>query len=152
MKIAVFGAKPYDRDSFREANTKRGHELTFFDPHLGPGTARLAEGFGCACAFVNDVLDRAVIETLASGGARLIALRCAGYDHVDLAAARDLGVTVARVPAYSPHAIAEHTIGLILALNRKIHRAFNRVREGNFSLDGLLGFDLHGKTAGVVGT
>ncbi len=152
MKIAVFGAKPYDRTSFATANATRGHMLTFFDPHLDADTARLAEGFECVCAFVNDVLDRSVIEKLANGGTRLIALRCAGFNNVDLAASREFGITVARVPAYSPHAIADHTLGLILALNRNLHRAYNRVREGNFALDGLLGFDLNGKTAGIVGT
>jgi D-lactate dehydrogenase len=115
-------------------------------------TAALAAGFEAVCAFVNDSLDRPVLERLAAGGTRLVALRSAGFDHVDLAAAQALGLTVARVPAYSPHAVAEHAVALLLCLNRKLHRAHERVREGNFSLTGLVGFDMFGKTVGVVGT
>ncbi|MGV3719870.1 MAG: 2-hydroxyacid dehydrogenase [Actinomycetota bacterium] len=152
MKIAVFSEKPYDREFLSTANATRGHELTFLQPRLDLSTAPLAEGFPVICVFVNDRLDAAVLEELARGGTRLIALRCAGFNNVDLAAAHRLGMTVARVPAYSPHAVAEHAIALILGLDRKTHRAFNRVREGNFALDGLLGFDLYGKTVGVVGT
>ncbi len=151
MKIAVFSTKQYDRASLEEANAGR-HELHFLEPHLDEATAPLAHGHDAVCAFVNDRLDAPVLELLAAGGVRLVALRCAGFNHVDVSAAQRLGMTVARVPAYSPHAVAEHTVGLMLALNRKLHRAFNRVREGNFALEGLLGFDMNGRTAGVIGT
>lgn len=152
MKVAVFSHKPYDLEFLQAANASQDHELIFFEVHLNAGTASLANGFPAVCAFVNDCLDATVLDTLASGGTRLVALRCAGFNNVDLAAADRLGLTVARVPAYSPYAVAEHTVGLMLTLNRKIHRAFNRVREGNFALDGLLGFDFHSKTVGIVGT
>jgi D-lactate dehydrogenase len=152
MRVAVFSCKPYDRTSLNEANRRHGHDLVYLEPRLTLETAALAAGFPAVCAFVNDCLDAPVLEQIAAGGTRLVALRCAGFNNVDLEAAHRLGVTVARVPAYSPHAVAEHTAGLILTLNRKLHRAYNRVREGNFSLDGLLGFDLHGRTAGVIGT
>lgn len=151
MKVAVFSARKYDRDFLLAANRAR-HELVFFEPHLNATTAGLAEGCGAVCLFVNDEVDPGVIAKLAALGVRLIALRCAGYNNVDLAAAAAHAIPVVRVPGYSPYAVAEHTVGLILALNRKLHRAYNRVREGNFALDGLLGFDLHGKTAGVIGT
>lgn len=124
----------------------------FLEPRLSVETARLAAGIPVVCAFVNDELGRATLEILAGGGTGLIALRSAGFNNVDLAAAAELGLRVVRVPAYSPYAVAEHTVALILALNRKIHRAYQRVRDGNFSLDGLLGFDLHGRAVGVVGT
>ena len=151
MKVAVFSSKRYDRASLDAANAGR-HELHYYDPHLDAVTAPLAHGHDAVCVFVNDRLDATVLAVLASAGTRLVALRCAGFNNVDMHAAQRLGFTVVRVPAYSPHAVAEHTIALILALNRKLHRAYNRVREGNFALDGLLGFDLHGRTAGVVGT
>ena len=151
VKVAIFSAKKYDREFLSAANASR-HELRFFEPHLNEETARLVAGFDAVCVFVNDQVNAAVIATLHSLGVRLIALRCAGYNNVDLAAAKKAGVTVVRVPAYSPYAVAEHTIALMLALNRKLHRAYNRVREGNFALDGLLGFDMHGKTVGVIGT
>jgi D-lactate dehydrogenase len=151
MKIAIFSAKKYDREFLSAANGSR-HELRFFEPHLSEETAGLAAGFEAACVFVNDQVNAAVIATLRSLGVRLIALRCAGYNNVDLAAATKHGITVVRVPAYSPYAVAEHAIALMLALNRKVHRAYNRVREGNFALDGLVGFDMHGKTVGVIGT
>lgn len=151
MKIAVFSSKLYDRE-FLSAAAGSSHEPVFFEPRLNAETAPLAAGFLGVCAFVNDQLDRAVLTTLARGGTKLVALRCAGFNQVDLAAADEFGLTVVRVPAYSPHAVAEHTVGLILALNRKLHRAYARVREGNFTLDGLLGFDMAGRTAGVVGT
>src|SRR4029450_6353854 len=151
MKVAVFSAKKYDREFLSAANASR-HELRFFEPHLSEETAGLAAGFEAACVFVHDQVNAAVIATLRSLGVRLIASRCAAYNKVDLAAATKHGITVVRVPAYSPYAVAEHTIGLMLALNRKLHRAYNRVREGNFALDGLLGFDMHGKTVGVIGT
>lgn len=151
MHVAVFSAKPYDRTFFAAAAGDR-HALTFLEPRLSAETAALAAGAEAVCLFVNDTADRPALERLAREGVRLVALRCAGFNNVDLAAAADLGLAVARVPAYSPHAVAEHTLALVLALDRKIHRAYNRVREGNFALDGLIGFDLHGKTAGVVGT
>jgi D-lactate dehydrogenase len=152
MKVAVFSTKTYDRSCLEAANVAYGHELTFFEPRLTRNTSPLASGFPAICVFVNDQVDASVLRDLTQQGTRLIALRCAGFNHVDLAAARELGVTVVRVPAYSPHAVAEHTVGLILALNRKIYRAYARVREGNFSLDGLLGFDLCHRTIGIVGT
>lgn len=151
MKVAVFSAKNYDHEFLNSANTSH-HELRFFEPHLNAETAGLAAGFEAVCVFVNDRVDAVVISKLASLGIRLIALRCAGYNNVDLKAATKHGIAVVRVPGYSPYAVAEHTIGLMLALNRKLHRAYNRVREGNLALDGLLGFDMHGKTVGIVGT
>ena len=149
-RCAVFDAKPYDR---RWLDQEAGPDLVFhhLEARLGPETARLAAGYRLVCAFVNDDLSRPVLEKLAAGGVELVALRCAGFNNVDLAAAEDLGLQVVRVPAYSPHAVAEHAAALILTLNRKVHRAHQRVREGNFSLAGLEGFDLHGRTAGVVG-
>ncbi|MBU6334963.1 MAG: 2-hydroxyacid dehydrogenase [Chloroflexi bacterium] len=152
MRVAVFSTKPYDRTFLEAANRSHDHALTFFEPRLTSATARLAEGHAAACLFVNDVASAEVLQHLAAGGTRMLALRSAGFNHVDLAAAARHGFTVARVPAYSPHAVAEHTVGLMLALNRHVHRAYNRVREGNFALDGLLGFDMRGKTVGVVGT
>jgi D-lactate dehydrogenase len=151
MRIAVFSTKPYDRQFLDIANADGRHEVTYFDARLTCETAPLARDFGAICAFVNDELDRGVIEELAAVGVRLIALRSAGFNNVDLAAAQELGIAVGRVPAYSPDAVAEHAFALLLTLVRKTHRAYNRVREGNFSLDGLLGFDLAGKTIGIVG-
>ncbi len=152
MEVAVFSAKPYDRRFLDAANLGSGHALTYFETHLDHHTAPLATGFDAVCVFVNDTVDAPALERLAEAGVGLVALRSAGFNHVDLKAAARLGLTVARVPAYSPHAVAEHTVGLMLALNRKIHRAHARVREANFSLDGLLGFDLHSRTVGIVGT
>jgi len=152
MRVAVFGTKTYDRRFLDAANAAHGHDLTFFEPRLEEATAVLAEGFPGLCAFVNDVLDAPVLEKLASGGTRLVALRCAGTNNVDLAAAERLGIAVVRVPAYSPHAVAEFTIGLMLALDRQIPRAWARVRENNFALDGLIGRNLHERTVGVIGT
>jgi D-lactate dehydrogenase len=151
MRTAFFSAKPYDRSSFNAQNNGQ-HDITYLEPHLTPATASLAHGYPCVCVFVNDTVNATVLDTLHAGGTRLIALRSAGYNHVDLTRAKQLGITVVRVPAYSPYAVAEHTAALMLALNRHIPRAFNRVREGDFSIHGLLGFDLHGKTVGVVGT
>jgi D-lactate dehydrogenase len=151
VKVAVFSARNYDSEFLSAANAAR-HEIHFFEPHLNETTASLAAGFGAVCVFVNDHVDPAVIAKLASLDIRLIALRCAGYNNVDLTAAKKHRITVVRVPGYSPFAVAEHTLGLMLALNRKLHRAYNRVREGNFALGGLLGFDMHGKTAGIIGT
>lgn len=152
MRLAFFSTHTFDRQFFDEANLKAGHEIQYLEPRLTVVTAPLAAGYPVVCAFVNDQLNREVLEALASGGTKYLALRSAGFNHVDVDAAKRLGFTVARVPAYSPYAVAEHTIALILSLNRKICRAYARVREGNFALDGLLGFDLHGRTAGIVGT
>ncbi|MFI7282234.1 2-hydroxyacid dehydrogenase [Micromonospora chersina] len=152
MRVAVFSTKPYDRDFLAEANATAGHDLVLLEPRLSVETAALAAGADAVCAFVNDDLGEPVLDRLAAAGVRLAALRSAGYNHVDVAAATRLGVTVVRVPEYSPYAVAEHCVGLMLTLNRRIHRAHNRVREHNFALTGLLGFDLHGKTVGVVGT
>ena len=152
MRIAFFSAHAFDRPFFDEANNTHGHEIRFFESRLAADTAALADQFPAVCAFVNDRLDAGVLETLIRGGTRMIALRSAGFNHVDIKRARELGLTVSRVPAYSPYAIAEHTLALILSLNRKTHRAYQRVREGNFALDGLLGFDLHGRVVGIVGT
>lgn len=151
MHIIVYSTKPYDR-LFLEAANRDTHQLTFLDAHLSPGSARLADGADAVCAFVNDDLGAKTVAVLASAGVKLITLRSAGFNHVDLVAAEAAGIAVAHVPAYSPHAVAEHAVALILALNRKTHRAYNRVREGNFALDGLMGFDMHGKTVGIVGT
>ncbi|MEA5601944.1 2-hydroxyacid dehydrogenase [Nostoc sp. UHCC 0252] len=152
MKVAVFSTKVYDRKFLSGANSSTQHELVFFEPRLNRDTAILAAGFPAVCVFVHDQVDAPTLELLASRGTRLVVLRCAGFNNVDLQAAADLGITVVRVPAYSPYGVAEHAVGLILSLNRKIHRAYNRVREGNFSLDGLLGFNLHNRTVGIVGT
>lgn len=152
MRVAIFSTKNYDRIFLERANEAAGHEMLFFESRLTPETSALTEGFDAVCVFVNDQVDALVLRDMAERGVRLVALRSAGYNHVDLRVAAELGLEVVRVPAYSPHAVAEHTLALILALNRKTHRAFNRVREGNFSLEGLLGFDLHGRTVGIVGT
>jgi len=152
MRVILFSSRQYDCDTFSEANSSFGYELHFQESHLDAETAVLAGGFEVVCPFVNDSVDAAVLERLHKGGTRLIALRSAGFNHVDLAAAQRLGIAIVRVPAYSPHAVAEHAVGLILALNRRLPRAAARTREGDFSLHGLLGFDLHGKTVGVVGT
>jgi D-lactate dehydrogenase len=152
MKVAFFSAKAYDRTSFAAANTRFGHELVFLEPHLNGQTAALAAGCAGVCAFVNDHLDAGTLEVLAQLGVRLIALRSAGFNNVDLDRARQLGLVVARVPAYSPYAVAEHAVALVLALNRKLPRAYSRVRDGNFALDGLSGFDVHGRTVGIIGT
>jgi D-lactate dehydrogenase len=152
MRVAVFSTKPYDREFLDEANKIRGHELVYIDSRLTLQTALAAREATAVCAFVNDQVDAQVLQVLAEQGTRLVALRCAGFNNVDLVAARDLGIAVGRVPEYSPYAVAEHTVALILSLNRKIHRAYARVREGNFSLSGLLGFDLKGRTIGIIGT
>ena len=152
MRLALFSATRTDRQFMSAANAEFNHELVYFDAALNAQTAALARGFPAVCAFVNDRLSADVLDILSAGGTRLVALRCAGFNNVDLAAADRLGLVVARVPAYSPHAVAEHAVALMLALNRKLHRAFGRVREQNFELEGLLGFDLHGRTVGVVGT
>lgn len=152
MRVAVFDTHSYDRAALEAENARFGHALTFFEVRLTKLTAGLARGFGAVCAFVNDRLDADALTLLAAEGVRLVALRSAGYNNVDLEAAERVGIPVVRVPVYSPYAVAEHAVLLVLALDRKIHRAWARVREGNFSLDGLVGFDLHGKTVGLVGT
>jgi D-lactate dehydrogenase len=152
MRVAAFSVKPYDTSSLAAASAGLPIEWAWFEPRLDRHTARLAEGAVAINCFVNDQLDAATLDILAAQGVKLITLRCAGFNQVDLAAAARLALPVVRVPEYSPHAVAEHTIGLMLTLDRRLHKAYNRVREGNFSLDGLLGFDLFGRTAGVVGT
>jgi D-lactate dehydrogenase len=152
LTTAFYDAKRYDREYFRRAEGSDGIEWKFHEFRLNAKTAVNAEGAQAVCVFVNDRVDRACLETLSRLGVRLVTLRCAGFNNVDLTAAGEMGLAVTRVPAYSPHAVAEHTLALLLTLNRKIHRAFNRVRELNFSLDGLVGFDLCGKTVGVIGT
>lgn len=152
MKIAVFSTKPYDETFLKAANHRRRNEFLFFEARLTEQTVALASGYPAVCVFVHDQLTAPVLASLYSGDTRLVALRCAGFNNVDVIAANRLGIKVVRVPAYSPYAVAEHAVGLMLALNRKIHRAFTHVREGNFSLEGLLGFDMHKRTAGIVGT
>jgi D-lactate dehydrogenase len=154
MQVCMYSARGYDRASFDAvlATHPGDHRITYLENRLTPESAWLARGADAVCAFVNDDVGAATLEALASAGVRHVALRSAGFNHVDLAAAEHLGIDVVRVPAYSPNAVAEHTIALILAINRHIPRANNRVRDGNFSLDGLVGFDLKGKTVGVIGT
>jgi D-lactate dehydrogenase len=152
IETSVYDTKPYDREYLTRADCANGIAWRFHDFRLSAETASAAKGAKAVCIFVNDQADRACLEALAALDVKVIALRCAGHNNVDLTAARELGLAVVRVPAYSPHAVAEHAIGLLLTLNRKIHRAYNRVRELNFSLSGLVGFDIAGKTVGVVGT
>ncbi len=152
MKTTFFGTQPYDRDTFCRINEEFGLQLDFHRSHLNRRNVALADGADAVCIFVNDEADAATIRELAARGVRLIALRCAGFNNVDLRAAAECGITVVRVPAYSPHAVAEHAVALMLSLNRKIHRAYWRTRDGNFSLHGLLGFDMYGRTAGIIGT
>ncbi len=148
MRVAVYGAKSYDRQFLTAANAVHGHELLFLDAGLEALTVPLAAGSAAVCAFVNDHLDAEVIEGLSALGVRIVAMRCAGYNNVDLSVAASFGIAITRVPAYSPHAVAEFTIGLLLALDRKIPRAWARVRENNYALDGLVGRNLHGRVAG----
>ncbi|MCF7832369.1 MAG: 2-hydroxyacid dehydrogenase [Candidatus Marinimicrobia bacterium] len=150
-KIAFFDTKPYDKRSFEEVNENFGFEISYFKTHLNKDTVELTDGFDAICAFVNDKLDKVVLDHLQEHGIELVALRCAGYNNVDLRHAYER-VHVLRVPSYSPYSVAEHAMALISALNRKTHRAYYRTRDGNFSIEGLMGFDLHGKTAGVIGT
>jgi D-lactate dehydrogenase len=150
--VAVYDTKPYDRRSLANADDAKMKDWRFLDFRLELDTAEAASGAQVVCVFVNDDAGRAVLEKLVGIGVRLLALRCTGFNNVDLLAAKEMGLPVTRLPNYSPYAVAEHTIALILALNRKLHRSFNRVREFNFSLTGLEGFDLHGKTAGIFGT
>lgn len=152
MKVAVFSTKSYDKEYLDKANASGSHELFYFEASLKERTVRLTEGFDAVCVFVNDTLNVAVIDGLAANGVKIIVLRCAGFNNVDVAQAYHWGIKVLRVPAYSPHAVAEHAVALIMTLNRKTHKAYNRVREGNFSIERLTGFELEGKTVGVVGT
>jgi len=152
MLCALYDTKPYDREFFTRATEGTVLDWRFHEFRLNADTALTAQGAAAVCVFVNDTLDRPCLEALAGHGVRLIALRCAGFNNIDLPAAHALGLTVVRVPAYSPEAVAEHAVALLLTLNRKTHRAYNRVRELNFSLNGLVGFDLHGKTVGIAGT
>jgi D-lactate dehydrogenase len=151
ISIAFFDTKPYDRESFDAANRSRGFDLRYFEGKLSPKTVAVAEGCRVVCAFVNDDLSAETLRALRERGVELVALRCAGYNNVDLAVAFKL-LTIVRVPAYSPNAVAEHAVALALTLNRKTHKAYNRTRDGNFSIVGLTGFDMVGKTVGVVGT
>lgn len=152
MKIAMFSTKPYDQVFFDEHNTDPGIEITYFEASLNIKTVSLARGYDAVCVFVNDKVDDETIQQLHQQGVRLICLRCAGFNNVDLQSAQKHNIKVTRVPAYSPEAVAEHTMALILTLNRKTHKAYNRVREGNFSLNRLIGFNLYKKTVGVIGT
>lgn len=152
MKIIFFSTQPYDKIFFNKHNEQFGFELEFFDTHLGPHIVHAITDAGAVCVFVNDKVNAEVIRVLAEKGIKIIALRCAGFNNVDLEAAKKYGLNVCRVPAYSPEAVAEHALAMILTLNRKTHKAYNRVREQNFSLNGLLGFNLQGKTVGVIGT
>ncbi|MDD2618458.1 MAG: 2-hydroxyacid dehydrogenase, partial [Bacteroidales bacterium] len=152
MKVAVFSTKSYDREYLDKLNQERKHELVYFEASLKAETVRLAENFDAVCVFVNDKIDKELIEKLKRLGIKLIVLRCAGFNNVDIEAACEQNMPVLRVPAYSPNAVAEHALALIMTLNRKTHKAYNRVREGNFSIERLTGFDLNGKTIGVIGT
>ncbi len=152
MKVAVFSTQAHDRFFLDQANQKYGHDLTYYDAPLTSLTAQQAASFPVVCLFVNDLANAEILSILAAGNTRLIALRCTGFNQVDLVCAQKLGLKIVRVTDYSPHSVAEHATTLLLALNRKIHRAWNRTREGNFSLEGLMGFDLYGKTIGVIGT
>jgi D-lactate dehydrogenase len=152
MNVAVFSTKRYDREFIDAANASAGHRITYFDVPLEAETAALASGHDAVCIFVNDRADAGVLEALSRGKTRLVALRCTGFNNVDLQAAARFGLKVVRVVTYSPYSVAEHAVALLLAINRKIHRAYNRTRDSNFSLDGLMGFDLNGKTVAVAGT
>lgn len=152
MKVACFSTKSYDQESFDRVLPEHGHKFTYLEPKLDKHTASLAEGYDAVCTFVNDHLDEIVLKKLARLGVKKIVLRCAGYNQVDLKVAKELDFKICRVPAYSPEAVAEHAFALILTLSRKTHKAYNRVRENNFSLEGLVGFNLHGKIVGVIGT
>ena len=152
MKVAFFSTKSYDKEYFDQVNSDGHYQLSYFEAALNIATAALAKGHNTVCLFVNDKADKQTIEQLASNGIKLIALRCAGFNNIDLEAALKNNIKIVRVPAYSPEAVAEHAVALILTLNRKTHKAYNRVRESNFSLENLTGFNLHGKTVGVIGT
>ena len=151
-KLTFFSSKPYDKTAFQQTNAAYGLELEFFETHLGPHIVNAIDHTDAVCVFVNDKVNAEVIGALAAKQVKVIALRCAGFNNVDLEAAKQQGIKVCRVPAYSPEAVAEHAVAMIMTLNRKTHKAYNRVREQNFSLNGLMGFDLHGKTVGIIGT
>jgi D-lactate dehydrogenase len=152
MKIAVFSAKRYDREFLDAANAAAGHQIKYYEAPLDAESVGLAAGYNAVCIFVNDTCDGVVLAELQRGGTCLVALRCTGFNNVDLEAAATLGIKVVRVVDYSPYSVAEHAVALLQAINRKIHRAYNRTRDSNFALDGLMGFDLHGKTVAVIGT
>ena len=152
MNLAVFSTKPYDKEYFEKFKNEYDIKISYYEASLKPNTAKLTKDFDAVCVFVNDVLNKKTVETIAKKGVRLIALRCAGFNNVDLNACKENNIKVVRVPAYSPEAVAEHAMALILTLNRKTHKAYNRVREGNFSLTNLIGFNLYKKVVGVVGT
>ncbi|WP_159567496.1 2-hydroxyacid dehydrogenase [Budvicia diplopodorum] len=152
MKLAIYSTKQYDRKYLEIANEKFGFNLEFFDFKLSQQTAKTAEGCEAVCIFVNDDGSRPVLNELVDHGVKMLALRCAGFNNVDLDAAKELGLKVVRVPAYSPQAVAEHAVGLMMSLNRRIHRAYQRTRDANFSLEGLIGFNMHNRTAGIIGT
>ncbi len=152
MRLGLFSAQPYDIDFFSQANQQFGYDIVFHEVALTTNTATLCKGLDAVCVFVNDRLDREMLTILHQHNIHLVALRCAGFNNIDIEAADELEINVVRVPRYSPYSVAEHTIGMMLSLNRKIHRAYARVKESNFSLQGLLGFDLHGKTVGIIGT
>ncbi|MFT6215314.1 MAG: D-lactate dehydrogenase [Roseivirga sp.] len=152
MRIAVFSTKSYDQEYFEKYAQNNEYNFSFFETPLNKDTANLTIGFDIVCVFVNDNVDLSTIEILSKNEVKLIALRCAGFNNIDIEAAKANNIKVVRVPAYSPEAVAEHAVALILTLNRKTHKAYNRVREGNFSLKNLIGFNIHGKTIGVIGT
>ena len=152
MKVAVFNTKSYDKEFLDRFNSPENHQLVYFVAPLNNNTVNLTNGYDAVCVFVNDKIDRVTVEQLSNNGIKLIALRCAGFNNVDLKAAADYNIKVVRVPSYSPQAVAEHAVALMMTLNRKTHKAYNRVRENNFSLEKLTGFDLYGKTVGVIGT
>jgi len=152
LKLAFFSTKPYEKQFFEKINLKYNHKITFFDMRLTAEIISLVEGYPAVCVFVNDILDKSLLEKLFENGVKLVVLRSAGFNNVDIKAAQELGMAVVRVPAYSPYAVAEHSLALILTLNRKIHKAYNRIRDDNYSLEGLIGFDIHGKTIGIFGT
>lgn len=152
MKVAFFSSKSYDQQYFEAANKGKNHEFTFYEVSLKPSSAKLASGFDVVCAFVNDKINRETLQILSGHKVELIVLRCAGFNNVDLEASKEFNIKIMRVPAYSPHAVAEHATALILSLNRKIHKSYHRVRDNNFSLERLVGFDLVNKTVGIIGT
>jgi len=152
MKIASFGTKEYDKKIFNQILSEYKHEIKFFRPKLSPETAIMAQSYDAVCGFVNDIISKETLQILAQNKVKLLLLRCAGYNNVDLEAAKDNQITVLNVPSYSPEAVAEHTMALVLSANRKIHKAYNRIKENNFSLEGLNGINLHGKVAGIIGT
>jgi len=151
MKVAIFSTQSYDKQFFNQVNSSFGHELVYLEPGLNAKTAMLAADCNAVCVFVNDIVDEETLTVLAASGVHTLVLRCAGFNQVDLSAAKRLNINVFRVPSYSPEAVAEHAVAMILTLNRKTHKSYNRIREGNFSLERLIGFNLHGKKVGVIG-